>query len=61
MEPLLTPDEVAAALRVSRYTVMTWAREGRIPAINIGPAKGRGVWRFRRSAIDKHLEGVTRG
>ena len=33
---LLTPDEVAAMLRIARKTVITMAREMRIPCIRIG-------------------------
>ncbi len=33
---LLTPDEVAAMLRIARKTVVTMAREMRIPCIRIG-------------------------
>lgn len=33
---LLTPDEVAAMLRLARKTIIVMAREGRIPSIHIG-------------------------
>ena len=52
---LLTPDEVAAMLRVARKTVITMAREERIPCIRIG----RFV-RFDPNAIQRWLDGQRR-
>jgi excisionase family DNA binding protein len=49
-ERLLTPDDLAALLCVSRLFVIKKAAQGKIPAIKIGK-----VWRFRRSTIDRWL------
>ena len=46
MERLLTPEEAAALLRISVYTVKKYARKGTVPAIKVG-----GVWRFPESAL----------
>lgn len=45
---LLTPDEVASYLRLTRTQVIRQARVGRIPALKIGKAV-----RFQFSAIEK--------
>jgi excisionase family DNA binding protein len=45
-EVLLTPDETALALKVTRRTVYTWLRAGKLKSIRIG-----GVWRVPLSAI----------
>lgn len=50
MERLLTPEEAAALLRVSVYTVKEYARKSIIPALKVG-----GVWRFSESSILKYL------
>ena len=52
---LLTPDEVAAMLRVARKTVITMAREMRIPCIRIG----RFV-RFDHGEILRWIDGQRR-
>jgi len=51
-KPLLTPDEVAAMLRIARKTVVVMAREERIPCIRIG----RFV-RFDPAEIDRWIDG----
>lgn len=43
---LLSPDEAAAMLGLSAYTVRQFARERRIPALRLGR-----YWRFRRSSL----------
>ena len=52
---LLTPDEVAAMLRIARKTVVTMAREMRIPCIRIG----RFV-RFDHGEILRWIDGQRR-
>jgi len=47
-QPLLTPDEVASYLRLTRTQVIRQARVGRIPALKIGKAV-----RFQLSVIEK--------
>jgi len=44
--PFLTPNEVAAILRVSRPTVFRRLADGTIPGIKIGK-----IWRCRRDQI----------
>ncbi len=54
MEPkdeVLTPDEAAQLLKVSKKTLLRHARDGEIPGVKLGR-----MWRFRRSEL---LELVT--
>ncbi len=51
MENLLTVQQVATFLQVSRTTVWRWCNEGRLPAMKIG----RG-WRIRREDLDRYLQ-----
>ena len=53
-EPLLTPGEVAKALRVDPKTVSRWARAGKLNAIRT-PGGHR---RFRESEVRVYLEPV---
>lgn len=41
---LLTPSAVAARLRISRDTVVRWAREGTIPCIRLSTNRLRFEW-----------------
>ena len=52
---LMTPDEIAAVLRIARKTVITMAREGRIPCIRVG----RFV-RFDQGEIQRWIDGQRR-
>jgi excisionase family DNA binding protein len=54
---ILKPEEVAAALRLSKAKVLVMARRGDLPGFKVG-----GVWRFYRVEIEewvgeKRLEG----
>jgi len=49
-ERLLTPEEVAALLGMSRLFVIRQTRLGKIPAIKIGK-----VWRFRLTTLQLWL------
>ena len=49
-ERLLTPEEVAALLGMSRLFVIRQTRLGKIPAIKIGK-----VWRFRPTTLQLWL------
>jgi len=51
MDTLMTLDEVAAYLRLSKDTVYRMAQSGRIPASKVGTQ-----WRFRQSDVDAWLE-----
>ncbi|MBP1464447.1 helix-turn-helix domain-containing protein [Candidatus Chloroploca sp. M-50] len=50
LDQILTVDEVAAYLRVSRATICRWCVNGKLPAFKIG--KG---WRVRRSALEGYI------
>lgn len=49
---LLTPDELAAVMRVSVKTVRRWVREKRVPCIHVS----RRVIRFRLDRVLDSLE-----
>src|SRR5260370_39501552 len=49
-EGLLTPEEVAARLRVSRRTVYAWLKIGRLRGLRAGKA-----WRIRPEDLDAFL------
>ena len=51
MDTLMTIDEVAAYLRLSKDTVYRMAQSGKIPASKVGTQ-----WRFRQSDVDAWLE-----
>jgi PTS system nitrogen regulatory IIA component len=51
-DDILTIDEVAKYLRVSERTVYDWAQKGDIPSGKIGT-----VWRFKKSEIEKWVNG----
>ena len=46
VQPLLTPEEVARILSLTRLQVIRQSRAGRIPAVRIGK-----VWRYRPESI----------
>ncbi|MEI8167289.1 MAG: helix-turn-helix domain-containing protein [Chloroflexales bacterium] len=48
---LLTADEVAERMRVSRATICRWCASGRLPAFRVG--KG---WRVNRSELDALIQ-----
>jgi excisionase family DNA binding protein len=48
---LMTIEEVAAYLKVTRRTIYEWLKHNKIPAIKLV-----GQWRFRREKIDAWLE-----
>ena len=51
MDSLITLEEVAAYLRLSKDTVYRMAQAGKIPASKVG-----NQWRFRREEVDAWLE-----
>jgi excisionase family DNA binding protein len=51
-EPLQTPDEVAAYLRIHPKTVIRMARQKAIPALRLGKH-----WRFRNSDLTAWADG----
>ena len=54
IEPrLLTLDEVATYLSVSKTQVYAMVRSGELPGVKLG---GRGVWRVDRRRLDEYIE-----
>jgi len=51
MKTVLTPDEVAKALGLSRRTVITWLESGRLPGIKVGNR-----WRVKEEDLDKFID-----
>jgi len=51
MEKLLTTEQVAALLQISKFTVYRMAVDRAIPAFKIGK-----VWRVRESDLDKWID-----
>ena len=49
-EQLMSVEQVAEYLQLTRSTVYDWDQKGKIPAIKLGQ-----VWRFRRKEIDGWL------
>jgi excisionase family DNA binding protein len=48
MDEILTVEEMAQYLKVSRSTVWRWCNEGKVPAFKVG----RG-WRVHRAQLEK--------
>jgi len=49
-EDLLSVDDVAGYLEVSKATIYNWCRQGRLPCLKIGKS-----WRIRRAALESFL------
>ena len=54
LEPLLTPEDVAALLQVVPATVRSWLRAGILPAVKL-PGRSRGSWRIHRADLEAFL------
>jgi excisionase family DNA binding protein len=50
---LMTIDDLAGYLKVSRRTIYEWLKTNKIPALKLV-----GQWRFKRDKIDAWLEGT---
>lgn len=48
MDDILTVQEIAEYLKVSRTTVWRWCNEGQLPAFKIGRS-----WRIHRTELEK--------
>ncbi len=48
---LMTIDDLAAYLKVSRRTIYEWLKQNKIPALKIV-----GQWRFKRERIDAWMD-----
>lgn len=51
-DQLLTPEDVAERLRVSRLTVGNWLRSGTLKGVKVGR-----LWRVRESDLENFLKG----
>jgi excisionase family DNA binding protein len=54
---LLTPEQVAERLNVSRITVMRWLRQGKIP----GRKLGEKIWRVHPDDLQAFIEASAVG
>lgn len=52
MDNLLTPDEVAARLKLEPKTIREWLRTGRLKGIKVGR-----FWRIEESVLEDYLKG----
>lgn len=60
MNGVLTTEEVAQMLRVTRRTVTTWLQQGKLAGIKLG--EGRGAeWRIRQQDLDAFIVAHLRG
>ena len=50
-ETLMTIEELAAYLKVTKRTIYEWLKQHRVPAVKLV-----GQWRFRKERIDEWLE-----
>jgi PTS system nitrogen regulatory IIA component len=48
---LMTIDDLAAYLKVSRRTIYEWLKQSKIPALKLV-----GQWRFKKDKIDEWME-----
>jgi excisionase family DNA binding protein len=46
----ITPNEIAAILRIHPFTVTRLAREGKLPGFKVG-----GIWRFRKDQFEQWI------
>jgi excisionase family DNA binding protein len=56
MTELMTPDETASYLRVTKKTIYRLAQLSRIPAVKVGQQ-----WRFRKTELDEWLHRTSTG
>ncbi len=54
-DSLLTMDDLALYLRVSRRTIYEWLKSEKIPAVKL-----IGQWRFKKEKIDEWLENKSK-
>lgn len=52
---LLTPEEIAEQLHVSKATVLRWLRQGRLVGVRLGRRAG---WRVEKEDLTKFLESL---
>jgi len=51
-DQLLTPEEAAARLKISRLTVGDWLRSGKLKGVKVGR-----LWRIRENDLEAFLKG----
>jgi excisionase family DNA binding protein len=51
----ITPNEIAAILRIHPFTVTRLAREGKLPGFKVG-----GIWRFRKDQFEQWINAQSR-
>jgi excisionase family DNA binding protein len=51
-DPLLTPEQVAERLHISRLTIGNWLRSGKLKGVKVGR-----LWRVRESDLETFLQG----
>ncbi len=51
----ITPNEIAAILRIHPFTVTRLAREGKLPGFKVG-----GIWRFRRDQFEEWINAQSK-
>ena len=51
VERLFDPSEVAAILRLNRYTVMDWLRAGKLRGVKVGSK----LWRVKESDLEDFI------
>jgi excisionase family DNA binding protein len=57
---LLTTNDIARMLAISRNTVHEWLRAGKIPGAFSLPSRERRMWRIRRGDLDQFIENLRR-
>jgi len=55
-ERLLTPEEVAERLGISKVTARAWLRGGRLPVVRLGV---KGLLRCRASDLDQYIRDLA--
>jgi excisionase family DNA binding protein len=53
---LLTLEEVAKKLKVSKATLRRWDNEDKLKAVRIGSRRGVGDRRYRKEDVEKYIE-----
>lgn len=56
MQEMLTPEEVAQKLKVSRRTIYLWLRQGRLKGVKVGD-----LWRIPESALREFIKDGGQG
>jgi len=54
-ERLLTPEQVAERLGITKVTARAWLRQGKLPVTRLG---SKGLLRCREAALDAYIRGL---